>query len=85
VSAEVTLDGVLTSLEREIATAEVPEAVTAAVKSRFPNFRASSAHEIHEGDAVAGYVLEGTRGAKANIEVALFISIDGKDIEILEG
>lgn len=81
VSAEVTGDGMLLSLEREIARSEVPELIMTAIRGKMPMFHLTSAHEVYERDKLVGYVLEGKRGAKANVETAVFVSADGKEIE----
>jgi hypothetical protein len=82
VSAEVTAEGMLTSLERQIPVGGVPQPVMTAIKAKMPMFQISSAHEVSEGDSIVGYILEGTRGAKGNAEATVFVSADGKEVEI---
>jgi uncharacterized protein YuzE len=89
VSVEVTADGKIVSLEREIAVADVPSAVMEGLKKQMPMFRATSAHEIHEGESITGYVVEGMRlskakKAKANVEIAVYVSADGKEVLVDE-
>jgi hypothetical protein len=87
VSIETTPEGKITSLEREIEVADVPAVVMDGVKKQMPMFRATAAHEIHEGESLTGYVLDGIRGgkgkkAKANAEVTVFASADGKEVVV---
>jgi len=98
ISCEITADGKIVSLEREIAVADVPQVVMKAMLGKVPQFRATSAHEIQNEGTISGYALEGTRPsaakgktkkakaeAKAGEEISAFVSADGKDVEVDEG
>jgi hypothetical protein len=89
VSIEVTHEGKITSLEREIAIADLPATVMDALKKHMPMFRGTTAFEISEADGLTGYMVDGIRGAKgkkakASAEVSVFVSADGKEVQVVE-
>jgi len=98
ISLEITADGKITSLEREIAASAVRQVVIKALQEKLPRLQIVTAHEIHEGETLTGYAIEGTRPAKGKAkgkakkaegkvgeEITVFVSADGKEIEIDEG
>jgi hypothetical protein len=78
---EVTAEGEIGDMEKEIALSDVPRDVAAALKAKMPRFQAKTVFEYSEDGTVTGYVFEGKRPRdKAAIDV--FVSADGKEIEI---
>jgi hypothetical protein len=94
ISMELTAEGKVTFLDREIALSSVPPAVRTAVQTKMPQLRPQAAFEIHERGSFSGYVIEGTRiivsrpklrvkaEAPVGEEVSLFVSPDGRQVEI---
>jgi hypothetical protein len=78
---EVTAEGEIGEMEKEIPLADVPKLVTAALKAKMPRFQAATVFELSEEGAVAGYIFEGRR-PRDKTAIDVFVSTDGKEIEI---
>ena len=83
VVVEVTDDGEVNDVSTEIPIKEMPEAVVAAFKSKMPRFKASAVYESRHKGRVVGYSVEGRRPKDKN-DIGLFVSPDGKTVEIDE-
>jgi biopolymer transport protein ExbD len=75
-TVEVTADGKITEVKREIDLEEVPKPVMVALKSKAPLFRVEIVHKVTRGDTVAGFLFAGKKRRIA------YVSSDGKEIEI---
>jgi len=85
VSIQVTPDGKIASLERQIDVAEIPTVVLASVTKQLSLFEASVAYEFSEGETVTRYLLEGVRKTTAGeVEVSINASADGKDVTVAQ-
>jgi len=80
---EVTADGDITDIEREIAQGDVPKAVTAGLKRKIRTFQTSGVFEISEDGSVVGYQFVGKK-PKDKKEIDVFVSADGKEVEVEE-
>jgi hypothetical protein len=80
---EITADGDITDIERQIAQNDVPAKVTAALKKKLKTFRTTTIYEISEDGGVVGYQFEG-RKPKDNKDLDVFVSADGKEVEVEE-
>jgi hypothetical protein len=77
---EITADGEISEMEKEVSLTEVPKGVTAALAGKLPKFKATTAFELSEGGAVVGYQFEGKRSKEKKVS-GVFVSADGKEIE----
>jgi hypothetical protein len=81
VVVEVTDEGEVNDVSTEIPIKEVPEAVVAAFKAKMPRFKVTTVYESRQKGKVVGYSVEGRR-PKDKDDVGLFVSPDGKTVEI---
>lgn len=84
VGAEVTPEGKIVELDREIGLKQVPKAVTSALTDNMPKFKLTSAAEIYQGDELVGYLLQGQRPQDKD-DLAVFATADGKEITVEDG
>ena len=84
VVVDVTDDGEIGEISTEIPLKEVPAVVMTALKAKMPRFTVESATESRQEGKVVGYSLEGKR-PRDKEEIAVFVSPDGKTVEIDEG
>jgi hypothetical protein len=90
VAVEVTAAGVVREVSVEVAMADVPEVVRAALKAKLPRFKVDDVFEVSRGGKVVEYQFEGKRpapkkGKKKDAkdeEVTVTVSADGKTVEI---
>lgn len=80
---EVTAEGEITEMEREVGVNVVPQPVTAALKGKMPKFQTATVYEVSEDGTVIGYQFEGKR-PKDKKDIDVFVSADGKAVEIEE-
>lgn len=81
----VTPDGTISELEQQIAVADIPDTVLAAVKGKMPKFKVTTAYVISEDGDVVGHQLTGKRGKnKKSDEIEVFVSAGGQEIEFDE-
>ena len=78
IDASLTADGKFVSVEKEIKAADLPAAVAAAIKDKYPKAKIKLAEEVSEGGKVKFEVLLQT-GPMSAVEVVL--SPDGKIIK----
>jgi hypothetical protein len=83
ISAEITAEGKVIEIEKEIPLKQVPKAVSAALKAKMPKFKASAVFEISKEGKVVSYEFEGKR-PRDKEEIAVSVSADGKTVEIVE-
>ena len=57
------------------------ENVQAALRKKMPRFKVSTAFEVREDGKVVGYNFEGKR-PRDKEEILVFVSADGKEVEI---
>jgi hypothetical protein len=84
VVVEVNDDGEVGEVSTETSVMAVPSAVVSALKSKLPRFAVQSVFESRHGGKVVGYSFEGRR-PRDKEDVGVFVSVDGKTIEIDEG
>jgi hypothetical protein len=89
VSIQITPEGKIASLEREIDVAELPVAVRNAIKKKLSSFEAILAYEFSEGGSVTRYVVEGVRPragktGEGGVEISVRVSADGKEVHVDE-
>ena len=83
VTVEVDDEGEVGDVSTELAVKEVPETVLSALKAKMPRFKIETVFESKQNGKVAGYSFEGKR-PKDKEEIGVFVSPDGKTIEIDE-
>jgi biopolymer transport protein ExbD len=83
VTAEITAQGKVTEIEKEIPLKQVPQAVSAALKGKWPRFTPSSVFEISQEGKVVSYEFEGKR-PRDKQEITVSVAPDGKTVEIVE-
>lgn len=83
VVATITPEGTVEDVTTEIPLKEVPESVKEALKGKMPRFKPTTAYEISEEGKVTGYDFEGRR-PKDKHDISVYVSADGKTIEIDE-
>lgn len=83
VVVELTAAGKVVEVETEIPIPEVPAGVQQALKAKMPRFQATASYEVVHAGKVAGYSFEGRR-PKDKEEIDVFVSADGKVVEIEE-
>jgi hypothetical protein len=83
VVVEVSDDGEVNEVSTELPVKEVPDAVLSALKAKMPRFKIETVFESKQEGQVAGYSFEGKR-PKDKEEIGVFVSPDGKTIEIDE-
>lgn len=81
VMIDVTESGEVIEIDTEIPLAEVPKTVADALKRKLPRFKATTAYVMTEEGKVGGYYFDGKRPADKE-EITVFVSPDGKEIEI---
>ena len=81
VTVEVSADGEVNEVETEMPLAEVRESVQATLKKRLPRFKVATVYEVREGGKMVGYNFEGKR-PRDKEEIVVFVSADGKEVEI---
>jgi hypothetical protein len=81
VTVEVSAQGEVNEVETEIPFKEVRENVQAALRKKMPRFKVSTAFEVREDGKVVGYNFEGKR-PRDKEEIVVFVSADGKEVEI---
>ena len=84
VTVEVDEEGEVGEVNTELAVKDVPEAVMSALKAKMPKFKIESVFESKQEGKVQGYSFEGKR-PRDKEEIGVFVSPDGKTIEIDEG
>ena len=86
VSVEVTADGKVLEVSVEVVMAEVPAVVKDALKKKLPRFKIDDIFEVSRGGKVVEYQFEGQRpkDKKADHEITVTVSADGKTVEIDE-
>jgi hypothetical protein len=84
VFVEVTDEGEVTDVSTEIPLKEVPDVIVTAFKAKHPRFQVSTIFESRLKGKVVGYSVEGRRPNDKE-DIGLFVSADGKSIEIDEG
>jgi hypothetical protein len=75
-TVEVTPEGKITEVKREIELSEVPKAVSEALSSKAPKFKPEIVHRITRDDKVAGFLFGGAKGW------IVWLSHDCKEFEI---
>ena len=83
VVVEVTDEGEVEDVSTELAIKDVPEVVVSALKAKMPRFKIETVYESKQDGKVSGYSFEGKR-PKDKEEIGVFVSPDGKTIEIDE-
>jgi len=82
---DITPDGEIAEMEKQVAVADVPKNVMAALKAKLPMLQVVTAFEQSEDGEVVGYQFTGRRGKdKKGKEVEVHVSADGEDIDIAE-
>lgn len=79
---QVSEKGDITEWTIEVQLANVPAAVTNALKERRPNFTVVTAFALHEPKEIIGYHFEGT--LPKGKEITVSVSPDGKHVEAVE-
>ena len=82
IDAVLSPDGKFVEIERELKTADLPAAVSAAAKAKYPKGKATKAEEVTKGDAVTYEVTVDPGEGKA---VVLSIDKTGKILEEEKG
>ena len=75
-TVEISADGKITEVKREIEIGEVPKAVSDALSSKAPKFNPDVVHRVTRDDKVAGFLFAGKRGW------VVWLSHDCKEFEI---
>jgi hypothetical protein len=81
VTVTLSSDGKLIDVKREVELKAVPKVVTEAMEKKFPRFKPTLAHSVSEGEGVTGYLFVG-EFQKNMRETLVFVSADGKEVEI---
>lgn len=81
VTVTITPEGTVEEISTLIPLKAVPEPVTAALKAKLPRFKPALVFEIREGGKIAGFEFEGRRPNDRE-DIAVFVSADGKTIEV---
>jgi hypothetical protein len=74
-------EGKVEEIETEIPVDEVPATVMAALRAKLPTLEVTAVTEIQEGKKIVAYDFEGTR-PKSNKPIGVYVSADGKTVEI---
>lgn len=82
---EISAEGEISHVERQIPLADVPKAVQTALKDKLPMFHPASVYEIFEEGEIVGYQYTGRRSKdKKAVEMDVFVSADGAEVDAEE-
>jgi hypothetical protein len=84
VAVNVTAEGKVVEIDTEIALTDVPQVVMSACRNKYPKFKPDGAMSIREEGKLTGYSLDGTMIGKDGVEVTIYVSADGKEVELEE-
>jgi uncharacterized protein YuzE len=83
VTVEVSAAGKVLGFKREIDLKNVPKVVMDGLSSKAPKFKPATAHRLNEDDKVVGFLFAGD-WRKEKRESIIFVSPDGKEVEVQE-
>ncbi|MEO6807630.1 MAG: PepSY domain-containing protein [Isosphaeraceae bacterium] len=81
VDVSVTAEGTVLEVETEIALADVPAVVTAALKAKHPKFKPESVESVAKNGKVVAYEFDGDGPNGEDVEIS--VSADGKTVNIV--
>jgi hypothetical protein len=83
VVVEVDDVGEVGEVTTELSAGDVPSAVTNALRTKMPRFKVDAVFESRQDGKVTGYSFEGRR-PRDKEAIGVFVSLDGKTIEVEE-
>lgn len=84
IEAEITADGTVNKVERQIDTKDVPRVVMSALTARMPKYTVTKVAEYIVEQEVVAYQFEGTRPKSKGREIFVLVSRDGKKVAVDE-